>query len=223
VIASPPLAGPTRPLRVLVVEDHAVLTHSLCLALRVDGHEPHVASGLDDRAVLAEAYAFEADVVLLDLQLGDGRTSIPMIGPLVSAGHRVLVLTGASDEALHGAALDAGADGVVTKGESLEHLSATIRDLADGHRVMRPARREELIERSRRRREITDRLATLSPKEAEVLQALTEGLPADAIAERLFVSLGTVRSHIRAVLRKLDVTSQLAAVALARKAGWTND
>ena len=223
MIASPRLAGPTRALRVLVVEDHAVLTHSLCIALRVDGHEPHVASGLDDRAVLAAADAFEADVVLLDLHLGDGRTSISMIGPLVTTGHRVLVLTGVADEALHGAALDAGADGVVTKGESLEHLSATLRDLADGHSVMRPARREELIERSRRRREITERLATLSRKERDVLFALSEGLSADAIAEQQFVSLGTVRSHIRSILRKLGVSSQLAAVVTARKAGWTPD
>lgn len=223
MIASLPSAGPTRALRVLVVEDHAVLTHSLCLALRVDGHEPLVASGLDDRAVLSDADTCEADVVLLDLHLGDGRTSIPMIGPLVTAGHHVLVLTGADDEALHGAELDAGADGVVTKGETLEHLSATILDLAAGHSVIRPARRHELIERSRRRRETAERLATLSPKEREVLQALTDGLPAEAIADQQFVSLATARSHIRSILRKLGVSSQLAAVATARKAGWTPD
>jgi hypothetical protein len=75
-------------LRVLIVEDHAILTHSLCLALRVDGLGPHVASALDDDAVLAEAVTTQPDVVLLDLNLVDGHTSIGVIGPLVGAGHR---------------------------------------------------------------------------------------------------------------------------------------
>src|SRR5262249_51442171 len=121
------------PPRVLIVEDHAVLTHALCLALRVDGIEPTVSSALDQRTVLAEAELIEADVVLLDLHLGEGQLSISMIDDLVAAGRRVLVLTGAADESLHGAALEAGADGVVLKGETLEHLSATILDLARGH------------------------------------------------------------------------------------------
>jgi DNA-binding NarL/FixJ family response regulator len=209
----------TRP-RVLIVEDHAVLTHALCLALRVDGIEPTVSSALDQRTVLAEAELIEAHVVLLDLHLGDGQLSISMIDDLVAAGRRVLVLTGAADEALHGAALEAGADGVVLKGESLEHLSATILDLARGHSVIRPARRDELIEQARSRQELTDRFDTLSPRERDVLHALCDGLSAEAIAEQQFVSIGTVRTQIQAVLRKLGVSSQLAAVVLARNLGW---
>jgi two-component system, NarL family, nitrate/nitrite response regulator NarL len=215
-----PVIDETNPPRVLIVEDHAVLTHALCLALRVDGIEPMVSSALDERTVLAEAELVEADVVLLDLHLGDGQLSISMIDGLVAAGRRVLVLTGAADESLHGAALDAGAEGVVLKGESLEHLSATILDLARGHTVMRPARRDELIEQARSRQQLADRFESLSPRERDVLHALCDGFSAEAIAARQFVSVGTVRSHIQAVLRKLGVSSQLAAVVLARKLGW---
>ena len=62
--------------------------------------------------------------------------------------------------------------------------------------------------------------ADLTPREASVLGGMLDGLSAEQIAERDFVSLATVRTQIQSVLRKLGVTSQLAAVAAARRAGW---
>jgi DNA-binding NarL/FixJ family response regulator len=218
---APSTALATQPTRVLIVEDHSILTQSLSLTLRVEGMVPHVASALDEATVLTEAEALEADVVLLDLHLGAGRTSIPMIAPLVERGSRVLVLTGSVDEGLQGAALDAGAVAVLLKGDSLERLCQGIRDVAVGHSVMRPARRDELIEQGRRRHDAAARLALLSAREREVLSALAEGRSAEAIADEQFVALGTIRSQIRSILRKLGVNSQLAAVAEARRAGWT--
>ena len=74
-----------------------------------------------------------------------------MIGLLTAKGIRVLVLTGSTDEGLHGTALDAGAVSVLHKGESLDKLFQNIRDVVDGHIVMRPARRDELLQHARRR------------------------------------------------------------------------
>ena len=81
-----------------------------------------------------------------------------------------------------------------------------------------------LIELRRRREEAECRLAPfeqLTGREQEVLAYLIEGVPADAIAQECVVSVATVRTQIRSVLQKLDVNSQLAAVAMARRAGWS--
>ena len=83
-------------------------------------------------------------LVLLDLHLGGEGDALLMIGLLTAKGIRVLVLTGSTDEGLHGTALDAGAVSVLHKGESLDKLFENIRDVVDGHIVMRPARRDEL-------------------------------------------------------------------------------
>jgi two-component system, NarL family, nitrate/nitrite response regulator NarL len=209
----------SEPTRVLIVEDHAILSQSLSLSLRLEGMEPHHASGLDARSVLADARRVQPHLVLLDLHLG-GEDALPMIGPLAAKGIQVLILTGSTDEALHGAALDAGAVSILHKGESLDQLCQSIRDVVDGHTVMRPARRDELLRSGRRRGVLEAKLRTLSPREGDVLGALIEGMSAETIASEQFVSVGTTRSHIRSILRKLDVTSQLGAVAAARRACW---
>jgi DNA-binding NarL/FixJ family response regulator len=208
------------PTRVLIVEDHSILTQSLSLTLRLEGMEPYVAESLDDHAVVAAARRLRPHLVLLDLHLGTGANAVPMIPPLLAAGTRVLVLTGSTDEGLHGAALDAGAVSILHKGESLEQLCRHIHDVVDGHSVMRPAERDQLLGYGRRRIALESKLRSLSAREGDVLAALMDGKAAEAIADEQFVAIGTVRSHIRAILRKLDVTSQLAAVAEARRGGW---
>ena len=204
--------------RVLIVEDHSILTQALDLTLRLEGMEPHVASALDEDAILEEARHLRPDVVLLDLNLGAGRSGVAMIRPLVASGARVLVLTGSSDQGLHGAAVDAGAAAVLHKGESLEQLCQGIRDIVDGRAAMRPARRDELLAHGRERLALRARLDTLSAREREVLAALQGGMSAETIASEWHLSLSTVRSHIRSILRKLDVPSQIAAVAAAYRA-----
>jgi len=216
---TPGLRAGQRVTRVLIVEDHAILTQSLSLGLRLEGMEPYVAARLDERSVLAEARRLRPHLVLLDLHLGGEGDALPMIGALTASGIQVLVLTGSTDEGVHGTALDAGAVSVLHKGESLDKLFQNIRDVVDGHMVMRPARRDELLQHGRRRSAIEAKLRSLSPRETEVLGALIEGRSAETIASEQFVSLGTVRSHIRSILRKLGVTSQLAAVAAARCSG----
>lgn len=211
---------PTPRARVLIVEDHEVLTHCLSLTLRMEGIEPIVPPSLDEEVVLELTREMSPDVVLLDLNLGDGRTSIPMVTPLVALGARVMVLTGSPDEGLQGAALAEGAHGVFLKHGSLEELCHTITELTHGQAVLRPAERDQLIAQAALRADAVAKVERLSNREREVLGALVEGQSAEAIAQQQFVALGTIRSHIRAILRKLEVSSQLAAVAVARRAGY---
>jgi DNA-binding NarL/FixJ family response regulator len=210
---------PTRP-RVLIVEDHDVLTHCLSLTLRMEGIEAVVPPALDEAAVLTTARDTAPDVVLLDLNLGGGRTGIPLVAPLVALGARVMVLTGTPDEGMQGAALAEGAEGVFLKNGSLEGLCRDIADLTAGQSILRPSDRDALVAQATRRADAVDKIDRLSNREREVLTALVEGQAAETIAANQFVALGTIRSHIRSILRKLEVNSQLAAVAVSRRAGF---
>lgn len=217
---------------ILVVDDHAVMGHALAMALQLQGFEAarsmHVHDRVPDDAIVAEVGSAGAGaVVLLDLHLGDDRISIPVIPALCDAGARVLVLTAERDPQQLGQCLEAGADGVFDKGQPFDQLVETLQDAVRGLTVMSRGAREELLAGLHlARRSDERRLApfeSLTAREAEVLLGLLAGDSVEAIARSRIVAMSTVRSHVKAILRKLGVNSQLAAVALAREAGWPAD
>ena len=163
-------------------------------------------------------------LVLLDLDLGSMGSGLDLIRPLTEAGARVVMVTGVSDRARLGACIEAGAVGVVSKAAEFSVLIDTVHRAIQGVPLLSDDERQALLQEARRRRRADrDRLApfdALSPREREVLVHLLAGESAETIAEKTYVSLATVRSHIRAILLKLGVNSQIAAVALARNAGW---
>lgn len=217
------MAGPS----VLIVEDHAILSHALAGALtsagcdRVDVHD---VDRLDADAVLEAAAKLRPDVVLLDLDLGAGRRGIPLIAPLRQLGSTVLILTASEDDVVFGEALDAGAVAVLTKSQPFHKLADAVHAAAAGERLVPAATREALISDWRRRRAAASsqlaRFDDLTASEAAVLEALVDGCSLEVIAASRGVAIGTVRSQVKALLRKLQVSSQLAAVARAREAGW---
>jgi len=219
-----------RATTVLIVDDHALLARSLAGGLRDEGFDAHVVDGLDGAGtattVLDAVRRVDADIVLLDLMLfgavGDG---LPLIEPLVAGGARVIVLTGATDDALLGACLEAGATGIVSKSSSLDVLLDQLVRAARGVEPLPVATRQELLGTLRRRR-AADRarlepFGRLTPRERAVLGALMDGASPQAIASSSVVSIATVRSQIRSILEKLGVHSQGAAVAMAHRAGWS--
>lgn len=212
-------------MNVLIVEDHELLAGTMAMALRQRGIQVHAAAGPSPAAVVGLARGLAPVLVLLDLDLGPTLGSgLDLIGPLVEAGARVVMVTGVADRARLGACLEAGAVGVVSKAAEFAVLVDTVQRAIDGAPLMGDEERHALLATARdRRRADQNRLApfgTLSPKEQAVLVHLLAGESAETIAEKSYVSLATVRSHIRAILLKLGVNSQLAAVALARNAGW---
>jgi DNA-binding NarL/FixJ family response regulator len=110
----------------------------------------------------------------------------------------------------------------VPKSAPFPMLLRAIRDLMAGRDIMAAPRRRQLVElhraRSAERRELAAKVGRLTPREREVLAQLAAGQRAQAVAEHFVVSLATVRTQIRAVLTKLEVGSQLEAVALYRRA-----
>ncbi|HSN07358.1 MAG TPA: response regulator transcription factor [Candidatus Angelobacter sp.] len=210
---------------VLLVEDHELLAEMLCTALVAEGVAartvPPTATADVLRAVESDAPA----VVLLDLDLGEAvGDGTALIGPIASAGSSVLLVTGSTDRLRIAAAVAAGAVGYVLKSGPFDELLAAVRDVLAGVPVLTEAERFELLALRRRasaaeaaRRHPFDRL---TPREQQVLRALTEGHSVDAIADRWVVSPATVRTQVRGILTKLGVGTQLAAVALARRSGW---
>ena len=213
-------------LLVTVVEDHELIAQSLSFALRSAGIDTVIPQLGQPGDVLDQIRGDRPDVVLLDLQLGghigDGEALIPA---LVEAGVPVIIVTSVTDRFRLAAAVEAGAVGILGKSERFEVLVDAVRRAAAGEHLVPVAQRQQMLMDLRRHRAQewtrTSMFQRLTHREQQVLGALCEGLAVDVIAEQWCISVATVRSQVRAVLTKLNVNSQLTAVALVRKSGWT--
>ena len=217
-------AGERTP-RILVIEDHELLGQILVHALQREGLFADDAEIESIEGILETARRFEPTLVLLDADLGpETGNSLPLLGPLTDMGAAVVILTGSTDRLVHAELVQAGAVGVVTKDQPFPDLLRAIDSVHDRGSAMRSDERHSLIAELRMQRlEERTRLAPferLTPRERQVLRGIIDGMRAAEIAERSFVSVDTVRSQIKSILVKLGVSSQLAAAALARQAGW---
>lgn len=213
--------GPSGPSGVLVIDDQPVFADSLASALTNLG-VPATACGPPGESAVELARSLQPAVVLLDLSLGD-EDGVDLVAALKRSGARVVAVSGTEDRSHFGAALSAGADGYVPKGAPFAELVATVRKATAGAQLISGAERAELVallEHSQRERAEARRiLATLTPAERRVLDLLAAGWTAREVANNLFVSMSTVRAQIRSIHTKLDVTHQLAAVAVLHAAG----
>jgi two-component system nitrate/nitrite response regulator NarL len=213
--------------RILVVDDHRLVSESLATVLAGRGFEARAVNQIERDAILAQAGQFRPAIVLLDLQLAHDLDGTSLVEPLTVLNARVLMMTGVTDPAELGRCLEAGAEGVISKGQPFDDLIDQIASAVAGERVLPVTRAEQLLDELRRDRAERQRqlepFECLTPRERELLDMLSAGRPAAAIADFWYVSLATVRSHIRSLLSKLDVHSQLEAVAKARESGWAQD
>lgn len=214
-----------RGVSVVLVEDHALLAQSLGIALHAEGYDVTVPPVHDPDQLLADVLAARPDVVLLDLDLGEGGgDGSDLVAPLTQAGARVVIVSGVTDPLRIAGAVEAGAVGHVRKSRPIEELMSATARVAAGEPLLGADERHRLLTQLRRdrasRAERDRPFAQLTPREAQVLRALADGHSVDAIAHEWVVSEATVRSQVRGVLTKLGVSSQLAAVAMARRAGW---
>ena len=212
---------------VVIVDAHELVGSSLALALRHSGFV-RVATADPDSLLLdgelCPARPASGDIVLVGLLYGDGRTTLPLIGPLASRGCRVLVM--ASDQALPltGECLHRGAETVLDKAMSFDRLVEVLRRLIAGGSAMTDDERTALLE-SVERHQVAERalqqpFRALTDREKEVFAALVTGAGPKQIAHHNGITVSTVRGHIQRVLSKLDVSNQREALAMARHAGW---
>ena len=203
----------SRPISVLIVDDHPVVRQGLRVLLGVqDGIEVAGETG-DGATALALAAEQEPDVILLDLKL-PGLDGIAVLGELAARGNhsRVLVLTSVTEPASAAAAVRAGAAGVLYKDVDPDALVRAIRAVHDGHLLLAPEAAGTLL---RSANWSWGGLDSLTAREREVLAELAKGRSNREIARALHVSEKTVKAHVSSILGKLGVQDRTQAALLA--------
>ncbi|WP_308403773.1 response regulator transcription factor [Streptomyces rhizoryzae] len=222
------MTAPAPPIRVLLADDEAMIRHGVRLILRhADGIEV-VAEAADGRQAVELAAAHRPDVALVDIRMPvcDGLAAIAPLLALDPAP-RVVMLTTFGDEANVIRALREGAAGFLLKDEGPQELISAVRAAAAGDAVLSPGVTGTVIGRMLSGGEpaaggparTDERIARLTTREREVLAMLGEGLSNQRIAERLGIGIGTVKTHVRAVLDKTGSASRVQAALLAHRTG----
>lgn len=211
------------PPRLVLADPRRLVRDGVSEALTLDHGVEVVAAAGDPRAIMLQAQRTLPDVVAVT---GPLLTALPRLCAALRELHpvpRVLVIDGDPDDEALLQAIEAGVDGYLTGESGVEVVAEAIRALAMGESVVPPSMLGPLLRRLiQRHREATaavDQLVSLTPREREVLVLLADGLDDEAMAQRLFISPETARTHVQRILRKLDVHSRLEAVALVSEAG----
>ncbi|MGO9857379.1 MAG: LuxR C-terminal-related transcriptional regulator [Acidimicrobiales bacterium] len=214
-----------RPVRILVAGSD-LLASALAGALEACGFatkqvvpgEPEIEDGIDWRP----------DLVLVDIRFLDVISGSALINQLQRVGLQVAVIDGAGDGDRFNAWMEAGTSAFIDRNEPFDQLFRTINRLLQTSARPQAERRSSAFLASMhavgpRPVPRTQLFDVLTDREQVVLAELMEGHCAEEIANAAFVSISTIRSQIKAILQKLGVNSQLAAVAMARRAEWSLD
>jgi DNA-binding NarL/FixJ family response regulator len=217
------------PLRVIVVDDDPLARRMLRDVLQSAGITVIAEAGSGREAVELTAY-YRPDVVVMDLIMPgmDGLEATTEI-TRATPGVRVVILTSSDDDEVGLMTLRAGAAGFLCKSVGIDSLPRALHRAREGEAVVTRKLTMRLIQDLRMVRPDSAGLrpirSALTSREWEVLDLLCQELTTDEIADRLVVSVETVRSHVKNVLRKLDVRSRREAVAMASRlrAGMLQD
>jgi len=211
------LPADPKPIRVLLVDDHQLLTGALSQMLAL---EPDI-DVIGTAGTVAEAKDLarnQPDVVLMDYRLPDG-TGAEATRAIKSRwpSARIVMLTALVDDETILESIQAGADGYLTKDRAVEDVVSAVRSAHAGETLLPRAVIVGIAQRVAAARDRGERMQVepLTPREIEVLRALTEGLSTPEICERLFIAPNTLRTHVQNIMGKLRVHSKLEAVAFA--------
>lgn len=167
----------------------------------------------------------EFAVVLVRIQPGPTLAAgLDLVRTAAEEGATVAIVSDTTQDLIFGAAIAKGAVALLPTTEPIADLVDRVLALLGGNGKVEPEEAERLVTMvEKHRAERQGRLMpfeALSRRESEVLRYLMDGMSVNKVAETSFVSVGTVRTQVKAVLRKLGVSSQVAAVSLAYKSGW---
>jgi DNA-binding NarL/FixJ family response regulator len=202
--------------RVLIVDDHPLTRDALAGLLAQHGFDVVAQAGGGAEAV-EQARALAPDLVLLDLSMPEmsGLEALPLVRA-AAPNAEVVVLTASEDEDNLLAAIRGGAAGYLLKSEPPDRIVAFLRGIAQGEAALSGAVARRLLDQVREgggAKSVPDEVArVLSARELEVLLLLDRHLGTDEIAQRLFISEHTVRSHVKSLLSKLGVSSRREAL-----------
>ena len=218
-------------IRVVLADDQALLRKGFRMILEAEDDISVIGEAGDGVAAVRLVELYEPDVVLMDVRMPslDGIEATRSITASGSLTH-VLILTTFDLDEYAFSALRAGASGFLLKDVPPEQLALAIRTVARGDAVVSPRITKRLLEEYAHQfpdlsssdqsdGALPDALAGLTGREVEVLMAVAEGLSNIEIAERLFVSEATVKSHVGRVLAKLGLRNRVQAVVFAFQTG----
>jgi len=202
----------TNKIRIMLVDDHAVVRSGLGAFLSVNPDLELVGEAENGEQAVVRANLLKPDVILMDLMMPvmDGVAATQAIkkqNPQI----QIVALTSFQEDELVQNALKAGAVGYLMKNVTARELAAAIKAAKDGKMTLSPEAAQALV-RANQQAEETE---TLTDRELEVLKLMVDGLNNAEIAERLVISLSTVKYHISNILMKLGVDNRVSAVSLA--------
>ncbi|MFW6104759.1 MAG: response regulator [Candidatus Bipolaricaulota bacterium] len=207
-----------KPIKLLIVDDHRVVRSGVKALIDTEPDLEVIGEAGDGREAVTKVESQEPDLVLMDLVMPemDGVEATGEIMKL-SPTPKVLILTSFSEEERIIQAIKAGASGYLIKDASPDELVRAIKDVYNGESTLDPkvagtVLRSVQSEPETSTEELTDR-------EVEVLELLAEGLPNDDVAEKLYISERTVRSHVSNILSKLNLANRTQAALYAVRQG----
>ena len=203
------------PVRLLIVDDHPVVRDGLRGMFEGEEGFEVVAEATNGADAISKARAHDPDVVLMDLRMPemDGVSAIRQMTEL-GIPARVLVLTTFDTDSDVLPAIEAGATGYLLKDAPRDELLRAVRSAAAGEAVLSPSVAARLLDQVRQPLK-----ETVSQRELEVLQLVASGATNREVAERLFVSEATVKTHLLHIYAKLGVNDRAAAVGAAFEKG----
>jgi two-component system, NarL family, response regulator LiaR len=203
----------TKPIRVMIVDDHAVVRSGLSAFLSVYDDLEMVAEASSGEQATRLCVQVKPDVVLMDLVMPgmDGAASTKAIRA-ICPDIQVIILTSFREQELVQGALQAGAIGYLLKNVAADELADAIRAACVGKPTLAPEAAQVLIQAARH--SDTPRL-DLTEREREVLALMVKGMSNPEIAERLVVSRSTIKFHVSSILGKMNVASRTEAVSVA--------
>ena len=199
-------------IRVLLAEDQAMVRGALAALLRLEGDIEVVAEVERGDEVVASATSARPDVALIDIELPgqDGLTAAAALRSAVP-GCRVVILTTFGRVGYLRRAMDGGAVGFLLKDAPANELAMAIRRARRGERIVDPGLALSALSEGGN---------PLTPRERQVLDAARDGATVADVANRLFLSEGTVRNHLSVAIQKLGARNRVQAARMAEAKGW---
>ncbi|RJK95409.1 DNA-binding response regulator [Vallicoccus soli] len=213
--------GGADPIRVLVVDDHALFRRGLEMVLGQEEDISVVGEAGDGAEALDLARELTPDIVLMDIRMPrrDGIQACTAIKDVVPSA-KIIMLTISDEEADLYEAIKAGATGYLLKEISIDEVASAIRAVAGGQSLISPSMASKLltefasmVKRSDERQQLP--APRLTDRELQVLRLVARGLNNRDIAKELFISENTVKNHVRNILEKLQLHSRMEAVVYA--------
>ena len=212
-------------IKVLVADDQAILVEGLCTLLALEDDIKVVGMAENGQEVLSILKSNAVDVILMDIRMpimnGVECTRIICKKYLNT---KVLILTTFDDDEYIKQAMNNGASGYMLKDLTAEKLSSAIRNVYYGNTVMHQKITQRLVSDISKKRSTVDRIKTkngelLTYRETEILKLLAQGLTNTEIANKLFLSEGTVKNYITLLYDKLDIKGRTKLMTYAIKCG----